>query len=161
MKKTIILLCSLILLMVSACKKQKSAKPGSYDEIKNEHIAGLETSMSNHLIEVINTTGTVLLKPGDVIVYKTNMGRFGKMKIVSINSADNYKLTINAETYKADGSIYQGKSNVEIQGTFIAELDEIVEASNNSLGDFFWNRVTTHLTNLVPEQGAKFLKYNF
>ena len=147
--------------MLSACKKQKSAKPSSYDEIKNEHIKGLEASMSDKLIEVINTAGTVLLKPGDVIVYKTNMGRFGKMKIVSINSADNYKLTINAETYKADGSIYQGKSNVEIQGTFIAELDEIVEASNNSLGDFFWNRVNTHLTNLVPEQGAKFIKYNF
>jgi hypothetical protein len=161
MKNILPIFCNFILLFLTACKKEKNTNPGSYDEIKIEHIAALETSMSNHLIEAINTNGTVLLKPGDVIVYKTNIGRFGKMKIVSINSADNYKLTINAETYKADGSIYQGKSNVEIQGTFIAELDEIVEASNNSLGDFFWNRADTHLTNLVPEQGAKFIKYNF
>lgn len=138
MKNILSFLCTyiLLLLLITACKKEKNVIPENYDEIKIEHIAGLESSMSDQLIEAINATGTLLLKPSDVFVYKTNIGRFGKMKIVSINSGDEYKITINTETYKDVGSIYQGKSNVKIQGTSIAELDEIVQASNFSLDEF-------------------------
>lgn len=162
MKKTLIILFSVFLVTLSACKKDSNSKPGNYGEIKNEHIAALESSMASQAIAAVNASGTLLLKPGDIIVFKTNKGRFGKMQIVSIDATDNYKLTFNAACYDPDGSTYKSKSNVSIRGTWSADLDEIVEESTlPGTLDFFWNRVNDPITNLAPMVGAKFMKYSF
>ncbi len=155
-----ILMLTTILLMQS-CKKKSDAPAGppkTYAEIKQDAIKNKEAAMSANAIQA-SGSGGVSWSAGDVFVYKTRTGLYGKFKILSITVADNYKLVIEAVTFNAAGAIHKQTASLTLPGTWVCDLETLVESTGGS--DFHWNRQNSTDTFLEPENGAKFVKYVF
>lgn len=92
--------------------------------------------------------------PADtVLVYQSNEGRYGKMKILSYG----YNLTIKWVTYNSDGSVFSNGENLLIKGTWNYDMDYgIEETSSSSLADFWWEQVDSTIRYIVPKNSAKF-----
>lgn len=84
----------------------------------------------------------------------------GKLEILGVDETVNYKLTIKAVTYNADGTIFSQTGSLDIRGTWSCDLDAMVEISNHD-SDFWWERVTSTDTSLSPRNTAHFAEYDF
>jgi hypothetical protein len=161
LKNTLIILFASLLF--AACKKDKEnepAKPTSYAEIQVSHVKNAEGSMSASEITLSDGSGLVM-KPGDVYIFKTNAGLFGKFKINSIDIAQNYQLSIMAEVYNADGTTKAQTNALVIRGTYYCDLDLLTETPPPQERDFKIERLTTFETKFLPSNGARFAKYIF
>lgn len=149
-------------LILSNCNKDDNdPSPQNYDDLTRQDILNKESQMIAGNITTTNADGLIWLA-GDVIVYKTSEGRYGKFEILSIDQADNYKLTIKLTTFADNGSVFISTNNLVIRGTYLCDLDTAIEMGINGTDeDFHWNRQTSTLTYLSPYNGAKFLKYTF
>ncbi len=163
------MLAIIFALSIFSCKKSTTEStpvlptpvlPKNYSEITNAHLQAKDASMTVAVIAVSDASG-LLMKAGDVFAYKTNNVQYGKFEIVAIDIPTNYKLTINAVTYNADGSVKSTSNGLIIRGTFLCDLDLLAEGLDNTTSDFKWNRVTATDTNLEPKNAAKFYKYIF
>jgi hypothetical protein len=158
------MLAIIFALSIFSCKKNATdttpVLPKNYSEITNAHLQSKDASMATTIIPASNATG-LIMKAGDVFAYKTNNGLYGKFEIVAIDIPTNYKLTINAVTYNADGSVKTTNNGLIINGTFLCDLDLLAEGLDNTTSDFKWSRATTADTNLEPKNAAKFYKYIF
>jgi hypothetical protein len=152
----LLLLCSLLL--VIACKKDDPVQVPllSFDELSRNDIAQLNNQLSGESILASDASGN-LFQPGDIILYKTNGNRYGKLKILNINDASNKDLVVAAVTYQDNGSVYNQKDNLLIRGTWLCDLDLISETNQN--GDFHWSREDEFTTNLTPRGNAVFYWY--
>ena len=155
----------LIAISLVSCKKESDKteehSPANYGELTKSDITKVSQSMSDSSIPATDASGH-LLDVGDVIVYKTNEGRYGKMEILAIDDATNYQLTIKAVTYNLnDDNTYSASPNLVIRGTWICDLDTMVETSDGSIADFQWERVNPTDSNLNPENTAIFALYHF
>ncbi len=130
--------------------------PTNYAEITYCVVQNNEDLMSADTILAIDDLGNLLLNPGDVLIYKTNAGRFGKMQITDIDAADNYALTFKATTYALNGDVYKESAAVVIPGTYDCDLDEFIYGD-----DFWWERVDTYLTKLAPGENVAFVELEF
>ena len=100
---------------------------------------------------------TNLVPVGTMLVYQTNQGRYGKMRIVSMGHyADGNNLTVKWKTYSSDGSVYSAGDSLVIDGTWFGDLDSGVMTNNSSLSDFKWNIWTQTLRSFDAVNGAKF-----
>ncbi|HFS67030.1 MAG TPA: hypothetical protein ENK67_02340 [Flavobacteriia bacterium] len=166
--KNLINISSLVLVisfisLFSCNSNDESGKsnPTNYDEITKSDIEVIADSMSSNDIEATNSNGHVL-DVGDVIVYKTRNNHFGKMEILAIDDATNYKLTIKAVTYNLnDSGIFSQSSSLEIRGTWLGDLELMSETSVSSDADFQWSRETATDTSLSSYNGSAFSVYNF
>ena len=130
----------------------------TFEELTQADIEALESTMSDAILNASNDTG-VLWENGKVLLYKTNLGRFGKMKVLNIDPSDNYKLTIEVVTYATDGMIYSSDTIFEVPGTWVPDLDEIVLDGADDDQDFHWSRFST-TTRIAPRNGFVFVEYN-
>lgn len=159
MKKTLFL--AVVFLALLSCKKEEpEVAPANFAEIQLKHIQALEAKMSIDRIVISDATG-VVWKAGNVYVYKTNDGRFGKFEVVSIDPTQNYQLTIKAVNYAPDGTIYNQSDALSIKGTWHCDLDLVKETIGNNTVDFQNERDTKTNTFFRPENKAKFVKYTF
>lgn len=161
--KTIKLIFILFMgLTISNCSKDDSdPSPQNYDDLTRQDILDKESQMITGNITTTNDSGLVW-QVGDVIVYKTSADRYGKFEILSIDQADNYKLTIKLTTFDSSGSVFISTNSLAIRGTYLCDLDTAIEMSNyGSDDDFHWNRQSNTLTYLTTRNYAKFLKYTF
>ena len=139
---------------------EEEKTPTNFAEISLNHIKAEEKAMSSDKITVSDATG-VIWKPGDIFLYKTGEGRYGKFEVVKIDQAANYKLTIKITNYADDGSVFLETNSLEIRGTYPCDLDIVAETGETSTDDFQWNRLTSTNTSFDPKNGAKFVKYVF
>ncbi len=119
--------------------------------------------MNSNAIEGDDAFNSSALKPGTVLVYRTNAGRFGKLEVLSY---DKYwpvfppvlsnRIRIKMTTYDSDGSIYVSRT-LYIRGTYSCDLDTGTETSSGR--DFFWAQNTSTQRDLVPMSGAVFAKW--
>lgn len=138
----------------------EAKKPTNFAEIQFEDIRLLEPSMRNYRITVCDGN-TIFWKTGDVFVYKTGEGHYGKFEVIKIDPTDNFKLTLKITNYNADGSILLATNSVNVRGTYFCDLDIVAETSQTSTDDFHWNRPTSFETWFDPKNGAKFVQYIF
>ncbi len=139
---------------------QKIDTATSYTDLTREEIAQIDTTLTDNGIAGTNSTGS-LLNAGDVYAYKTKTGLYGKLKIDGIDASNNYALMIDAVTFKADGTVSKQVTNLIIHGTWSADLDNLVETSDDAATDLEWDRQTNTDTKLYPVNGAKLTKYAF
>lgn len=162
MKATVLLLITgSFLFSASSCGKDDDVqKPANYAEISLADIKAKESLLSGDMIPASNAGG-VIWKPGDVFIFKAHGGRFGKFRVVSINTAANYELTIAAVIYNNNGSVAEQTESLVIRGTWNCNLEALVEETDPLKMDFQWGRANATDTYLSPENGAKFMKYVF
>ncbi|MFV0376806.1 MAG: hypothetical protein ACK5JD_05820 [Mangrovibacterium sp.] len=134
--------------------------PTNFAEISLAHIKAVETAMHSNPITV-SDGNNIYWEAGDIFVYRTGEGRYGKFEVQKIDPAANYKLTIQITNYAADGSVFLATNSVEIRGTYLCDLDIVTETSGTATDDFHWNRLTSTNTMFDPKNGAKFVKYQF
>ena len=162
--KTLSKIFTLLLTMGLLCQcssddDSNTSIPLTFETLIQSDIENLEGSMSDDAINASNESG-ILLEAGTVILYKTKSGRFGKLKLLNIDAADNYKLTVEAVTYARDGLVYNSNNFLEVRGTFSADLDEVTTEVSAGDRDFWWERASSTATNLIPRNGAVFMTFN-
>lgn len=153
----------LFVLALSSCKKDKepgTTEPRNFTEIDLSDIKEKESLMSDEAIQTSGVNG-VGWNIGEVYVYRTRSGMYGKFRVGTIEPAENYRLTITAVTYNPDGSVYKEINKLVIRGTFGANLEDMVEGVSMSDIDFQWVRQSQVNTIFTPTNGAAFIVYRF
>lgn len=153
----------LFMLMAPSCKKDKDKDPdvetpGTFSQINLRHIKQKEALMSDAVIQTSGVNG-VGWKMGEVYVYRTRSGLYGKFRVGAIDPDENYKLTISAVTYNADGSIHGEAEKIVIRGTYGADLENLVEGTSMGDIDFQWVRQNQATTIFTPTNGGAFIVY--
>lgn len=154
----------LFLWIMPSCKKDKEpepAEPRNFTEINRTHIRKKESLMSDAPIQVSGVNNGVSWELGDVYLYRTRSGLFGKFRVGAIEQAQNHRLTISAVTYKDDGSVHGQAEKLVIRGTFGADLEALAESISGSDLDFFWQRQNQETTIFNPTNGAAFIVHRF
>jgi hypothetical protein len=129
----------------------------SYGSLVRNDIAYFGNSyMSTASISGNDPFSSSSLKVGSVLVYYTNLGRYGKLWVKSFNPTGNV-LTIDMTTYNSDGTVYVQKTNLQIRGTYSCDLDTGVETSTGR--DFWWEILSSTSRRLTPTNSAKFAKW--
>lgn len=103
------------------------------------------------------------LKPGAIILYKTDDNRYGKFRVTGYEAEANierYIMIIQWTTYSDDGSVFSTGDNLTIRGTWTCELDYGLD-NGNSGADFWWEQETETERKLVPVGNALFAKYRY
>ncbi len=157
--KGIVLFLLVGTLITAGCKKS-SLKLDS-----RASIIAQESKMTTATIPTFKIGGA-LLKAGAIILYKTNLGNYGKLKFVKIESAGgNGLLTIDILTYKTNGSILIDKKGFTVVGNYYCDLDKgTTMMTNNAGADFNWS-TTSGMSSLLDASiisinTAKFFLYS-
>lgn len=154
------LLMILLLSMTLSCTKDEiDEMPENtlFENITRDKIASNTTRLSGKKIEATNSNGQIL-NIGDILIYKTNDNHYGKLKILDYDYDNNIKLTIESVAYNDDGSIFKHSKHLEIRGTFLCDLDLMIETGLEN-SEFHWERINKTDTNLSPKDDAVFAIY--
>jgi hypothetical protein len=128
----------------------------AFADITRAHVESFDAQMGSATFATVSGS-TILYPAGTVLIYKTNLDRYGKMEIVSWVPGSNHKLIANIITFNADGSIYSQSNNLEIRGTFFANLDTASEGIDANTADFKNSPQSSTDVNFEPKNGARFL----
>ena len=155
------------LITVFSCRKDDQEQPKpvlkTYAELTLDDIKAKENALSTAVL-VISDAGGIKMKAGDIILYKTQKGKYGKMEVIAIDAASNYKIKVKAMTYVNENwTEYITSNALEVRGTWYCDLDypNMKEVDDETLADFKNERLTNTDTKLTSKNGAKFMKYNF
>jgi len=156
-------------------------RPASYEAIDRETVTEFETNMSNgpityrsgHYTSLKDYSGefTDILKPGSIILYKTNAGNYGKMMITGYayyhawSKVSSYKFCdvpfYVFTTFSEDGSIL-------VSGGFPVILDGEVRVVGKTLlygigplRNFFWMLDLRQADYPERPEGSCFMWFNF
>jgi hypothetical protein len=123
-----------------------------YYDITYNTIVEYSSGMTDVDINGSNLTYANNLQFGTTLIYTTDQGRYGKMRISSYGT----DLTITWTTYNVGGTVYSSGSGVVVHGTWYCDLDCGVETSNPAVADFQWRADTAVLKRMVSYNGALF-----
>ncbi len=132
-------------------------------------IAGDRTDLSGDSNAYMSTSNINLsdgyIAAGQIYVYYTSSGRYGKLEIMSFNASELIGLvlrynviTFRLTTYNADGTVYSSSASQKIWGTYHCDLDAVAQTSTGS--DFWWRIDSATARYLVPENAARFYNWN-
>jgi OOP family OmpA-OmpF porin len=124
-----------------------------FDNLNRKSIADkLESLPDNFQIPISDKSGIVNGK-GTIILYATSDGLMGKMEILDVDKEDNYKLTVKYVTYKYKGEIHSQSNKLEIEGTFLCDLDRgVSEGVSREEAEFFLKRADENTTTISPSE---------
>jgi hypothetical protein len=163
MKKLQLIIAFALVTILTSCSKDEPAptpSPTNYNEIKLTDIQNRSSLMTAANILASDAVG-LLWKKGNVVIFKTSAGTFGKFEVVEIEKVNNYALVLNITIFNPNGSTKNIIKGLLIRGTWGCNLDIPEEDVTSLKADFFWSRPTQFDTYLVPNNGAVFLKYAF
>lgn len=134
MKKTFTFL-ALAALCLFACKKDDS-KPETkqFETISFADIKAKEAMLISYEDIAVRSPAAVQLNEGAIIFYKTNLGNFGKLKVLSVNNA-NYEVTVNMVTYDTEGNEIVSKDGVAIILNKYYDFDTGLETIDTTIAD--------------------------
>jgi hypothetical protein len=154
------LLVFLSLSFLSACKKDDpETTVKQFDDISLAGIIEKESSLSASDLDLSNSGG-LLMDAGTILFYKTSLGNYGKLEILSVDQTDNYKITLKAKTYSPDGILLSETTSLAIRGTWLCDLDLMTEEIDNGNADFWHERINATDSKWVAKNGALFFRYN-
>lgn len=153
-------------LLITSCSK-KNDKPATtttgtdYATLTRAQIVSADSNLSSTYI-TLQTSDALYFKKGDVYMYQTKTGLYGKLQIDSVNTnPEDYWVELDATTFKADGSVSKQVTNLSIHGTWSADFDNLVETSDDGASDMFLERMDESTTYWDPMNNATFAKYTF
>lgn len=149
------------LLVMFSCKKQVESpvkEPLTFGSIEVAHIKRHEGRMATTAIMSTNEEG-IIWNTGDVFLYRTKSGAYGKFQVVEINHLQHFKLTLKAVTYAADGTVARKSDELVVKGTWSCDLDNLEEVTDDRQADFFWSRHDEAVTYFEPSNNARFVKF--
>lgn len=160
MKQIKFFLALALIISLSSCEKDKDDKkePQNYEEITYDDIVAKEGAMTHDIIPVINSNGHVL-EEGDVIIYKTSSGNYGKMKIVRIDDDYDDKIILEITTYHGDNNDYNYAAYLMIHKNHNCDLDMLAEDMYDF--DFKYNWPNSTDAEILPIGPSKYAIYNF
>ncbi len=129
----------------------------SYDDLNRAAIYSLRGLLTSGTIDCSDSTSPKPLDAGSVVIYLTDMGRYGKFAVENFDQADMNKLTIKWTTYNSNGTVFSSGTGLVIRGTYLCGLDSGREFSTTGMGeDFWWNIFSSTTRSIVPQNGATF-----
>jgi len=156
----LIITASLIIMLGTSCsKKEEEEQTLLFNDIALKDITAKAADLISGGLVISDASG-VLWNAGDIILFVTNQGRYGKLEVISVNANDNYKLTFKAVTYENTGVVHSQTSQLAIRGTWLCDLDTMSEIDEGTEAEDFWiQRETQTNTNLTSKSTARFLRY--
>lgn len=139
MMKKLILPVFFALVGLLACKKDKPVLIDPFEKVSLADIQSKEGQMTIDDI-LLATPNANTLKPGAIIVYKTNGGSFGKLVLRQSGYTDavNHRFIFDMVNYDASGNEQLRKTNVTIYLGFMVDLDEGVETGIDGTQSFVY-----------------------
>jgi len=158
--KHIIYITLFALLSITACKKDKTEPiKVAYENIDRALILANETKMTAEPLLVVDKGDVVKLKPGAVLLFKTNLGNYGKLKIDMVKVPLLYALKFEATVYKSDGSVLVPNTEALLANGDGVNLDAFSRIFNDT-SDLLWaSPEEDGLYSISPLNGAKFYVY--
>lgn len=144
---------SIILLIFTTCIVTVTfAQSAEFNALSHSTIQSItmSTGSINGSVNSLNN-----LDPGSIIVYRTNLGYYGKFIVKQYG----YNLILKWRTYNSNGTTYSSGSSLKVRGTWSCNLDTGSEVGSGTAEDFFWMQSTSTVRYLVPKNGAKFAVY--
>lgn len=145
----------LILAGLSSCKKQtadnKPTPDVSFEKLTFEQIKGNESEMKTDPIQ-LKKDGDFLLKTGQIIIFKTNQDRYGKLLLTKI--VPDEKLTFKGVCYNADGSVHNNTESFELESSYLVDLDIFKSINGTGEEDLWYNNADVNQF-LRPQNKAR------
>lgn len=160
MRNIIFITASILLITAAACKKDKTEPAKvAYENIDRAFIMNNEAKMTAEPLLVVDKGDVIKLKPGAVVLFKTNLGNFGKLKIDMVQVPLLYALKIEATVYNADDSVLIPNTEALLANGDGVNLDTFSRIFND-MSDFLWaSPEEDGLYSITPLNGAKFYVY--
>ena len=132
----------------------------TFNKLNKEALVKLDKNISEmEMIYLSNRNGIVVNK-GDVFIYQTSDGNYGKLEILNIDKNNNYKTTFRYVTYASDGSILSQSDNFSVRGTYTCDLDNgTEEGTSGDEEDFQVSREDQTNTRLDCYNDAAIISY--
>ena len=146
----------IFLIGFASCQKEEIRTGLSFEEINLQDIKAHKNQLSTDRLPATDADG-LILEICEVLLYRTNSDHYGKLKVLNIDFDDNYLLTIQAVTYRDDGTILSEVEELSIRGTYTCDLDAMLESGPQN--DFHWRRENDTDTALDPIGAAVFMIY--
>jgi hypothetical protein len=153
---------SFVIIAISCSKKDNNTPSSqkSFTTLTRSDIQTYYSSLSSDPIPA-EIKDSVYFKKGDVYVYQTKSGKFGKLKIDTVDIGQGYAVTIDATTYALDGSVLKQTSNLTIYDNLACNLDSMTQTSElNTEADFLWDQSISPDIYLTPYNGASSVNTN-
>jgi hypothetical protein len=134
-----------------------SDRASVFDSITFDDILNKSSGLSNQRIDTIYGSVEQIL-PGQVILYKTSSGNYGKMEIVDYA----YDLRVRWVTYEgSSGNVIKSGDDLMIRGTWLCDLDAGSEVGVTPEADFHWGIQSAGVEQYIdPKNGALFTLVN-
>lgn len=159
-----LLILLITVIEISGCKKsEKTAIPKlAFEDMGYADIIKQKNKLTIADIAGVTAKGNVL-KPGAVIIYRTDQGNYGKLKVLSIES--DKSLVIKMLTYTSDGGTKAGKPELHIDLDLRCDLDlgEVMLDNNNVTADFYWHKLNDEInfeSCINVSSSASFYRYS-
>jgi hypothetical protein len=121
--KKMLLIFSLVLVGLVACKKDKLVVLSAFDKVNYTDIQAKVASMTTGKI-LVTTTIADELKPGAIVIYTTNGGALGKLILrQSVFNDKSHLFIFDMVNYDGTGKIILSKTQITVNNLEMVDLD--------------------------------------
>ena len=132
----------------------------TFKKLNRDALAKLDKQISDMEMVYLSNPSGIVVKKGDVFIYKTSDGNYGKLEILNVDKNNNYNTTFRYITYAKDGSILSQSDNFSVRGTYTCDLDNgTEEGTSDDNVDFQLGRESSTNTRLDCYNGASVISY--
>lgn len=160
--KKLVLILVLAVLGLNACKKDTPVIVSAFDKVSYADIKAKEGTGDLTTASIVAQDGNAVYKlnNGAIIVYKTNVGAYGKLLIVDNGSGNAaHALIFNMVNFKADGSVLFEKKNAQVELGNFFDLDQGVQYLNDSNQSFSYSSLADKSKSIYPELATAMYLY--
>lgn len=158
LKLSIVIGLLTVFIFASCRKKDEPDVVTTYEEIGLSDISSQFSSLSGTGMAISDSNG-LIWRVDDVIIYRTNDGRFGKFKVLNISESNYLTLSFQAVTYSADGKVFNEDDFITITENASFDLDDLTQ--NGQEDEMLIEAVNSTDTRLSPLGDAIFGEYTF
>ena len=137
-----------------------SSSNATFQKLNKDALTKLDKQISDREMVYLSNPSGIVVHKGDVFIYKTSEGKYGKLEILDVDKNNNYNTTFRYITYANDGSILSQSDNFTVRGTYTCDLDNgTEEGTADDKVDFQLGRESGTNTRLDCYNNASIISY--
>jgi outer membrane protein OmpA-like peptidoglycan-associated protein len=146
--------------MNSHANAAASSSNATFQKLNKNALTKLDKQISDREMVYLSNPSGIVVHKGDVFIYKTSEGNYGKLEILNVDKNNNYNTTFRYITYAKDGRILSQSDNFTVRGTYTCDLDNgTEEGTSDGNVDFQVGRESSTNTRLDCYNGASVISY--
>jgi OOP family OmpA-OmpF porin len=124
-------------IMSSNANTTASSTNATFQKLDRNALAKLDKPISDREMIFLSNPSGIVVHRGDVFVYKTSEGNYGKLEMLNVDKNNHYNTTFRYITYANDGSILSQSDHFTVRGTYTCDLDHGTEEGTADVEEDF------------------------